>query len=284
MANQQNSYTGSQGTGTNSADFAFTFPSFTTSEVRVEVDNVVKTLTTHYTVENYNTTSGGTVRFTTGNIPTGTTPVRVFRETNVDSAKASFSAGSSLKAGEINDNFKQVLHALQETIGADATDRKIQRFNIEADAIDGTLIADDVVDSEHFVAGSIDLEHMAANSVDSDQYVDGSIDLIHMSPNSVDSDQYVDGSIDLIHMSPNSVDSDQLVNGSVDLVHMSANSVDSDQYVDGSIDLIHMSANSVDSDQYVDGSIDHVHLANDIIDGDNIHCLLYTSPSPRDRG
>ena len=126
MANQQNSYTGSQGTGTNNADFSFTFPSFTTSEVKVEVDNVVKTLTTHYTVENYNTTSGGTVRFTTGNIPTGTTPVRIFRQTNVDSPKATFTAGSSLKAGEINDNFKQVRHALQEAIGANATDRKNQ--------------------------------------------------------------------------------------------------------------------------------------------------------------
>ena len=153
MANQQNSYTGSQGTGTNNADFAFTFPSFTTSEVRVEVDNVVKTLTTHYTVENYNTTSGGKVRFTAGNIPTGTTPVRIFRQTNVDSAKATFTAGSSLKAAEINDNFKQVRHALQEAIGANATDRKIQEFNIEdgavttakikADNITSALIADD---------------------------------------------------------------------------------------------------------------------------------------------
>ena len=169
MANQQNSYTGSQGTGTNNADFSFTFPSFTTSEVKVEVDNVVKTLTTHYTVENFNTTSGGTVRFTTNNIPTGTTPVRIFRQTDVDNPKATFTAGSSLKAGEINDNFKQVRHALQEAMGAVATDRKVQRFNLEADANDGSLIADDVVDSEHLVAGSIDLEHMSANSVDSDQ-------------------------------------------------------------------------------------------------------------------
>ena len=135
MANQQNSYTGSQGTGTNSADFSFTFPSFTTGEVKVEVDNVVKTLTTHYTVENFNTTSGGTVRFTAGNIPTGTTPVRIFRQTDVDSPKATFSAGSSLKAGEINDNFKQVRHALQEAIGANPTDRQVQEFNIEDGAI-----------------------------------------------------------------------------------------------------------------------------------------------------
>ena len=280
MANQQNSYTGSQGTGTNSADFPFTFPSFTTGEVKVEVDNVVKTLTTHYTVENYNTTSGGTVRFTAGNIPTGTTPVRIFRQTDVDNPKATFTAGSSLKAGEINDNFKQVRHALQEAIGAAATDRKVQRFNIEADSIDGTLIADDVVDSEHYVAGSIDLEHMSANSVDSDQYVDGSIDGVHIANDQIDSQHYAAGSIDLEHMSANSVDSDQYVDGSIDLIHMSANSVDSDQYVDGSIDRVHLEAdiidgtkladNAVNSEHYVDGSIDHEHLANDVIDGDNI--------------
>ena len=273
MANQQNSYTVSQGTGTGNRDFSYTFPSFTEGEVKVEIDNVVKTLTTHYTVVNHNTSSGGTVRFNSTGLPNGTagtTPVRIFRQTDVESPKAEFTAGASLKAQEINDNFKQLRHALQEGIGAATTDRKVQRFNIEADSIDGTLIADDVVDSEHLVAGSIDLEHMSANSVDSDQYVDGSVDLIHMSANSVDSDQYVDGSIDLIHMSANSVDSDQYVDGSIDLVHMSANSVDSDHYVDGSIDLIHMSANSVDSDQYVDGSIDHVHLSNDCVDEDNI--------------
>ena len=293
MANQQDSYTVSQGTGTGNRDFPFTFPSFTEGEVKVEIDNVVKTLTTHYTVVNHNSTSGGTVRFNTTGLPNGTagtTPVRIFRQTDVENPKATFTAGASLKAGEINDNFKQVRHALQEAIGALATDRKVQRFNIEADAIDGTLIADDVVDSEHFVAGSIDLEHMSANSVDSDQYVDGSIDLIHMSPNSVDSDQYVDGSIDLIHMSANSVDSDQYVDGSIDRVHLEAdiidstkladNAVDSEHYVDGSIDRIHLEAdiidstkladNAVNSEHYVDGSIDHVHLSNDCIDGDNI--------------
>jgi cytoskeletal protein CcmA (bactofilin family) len=120
-------------------------------------------------------------------------------------------------------------------------------FVIGADAIVQSMIADDAIDSQHYVDGSIDLVHLSANSVDSDQYVDGSIDLVHMSINSIDSDQYIDGSIDL--------------------VHMSANSVDSDQYVDGSIDLIHMSANSVDSDQYVDGSIDTVHLADDAVTG-----------------
>ena len=168
MANQQNSYTGSQGTGTNNADFSFTFPSFTTSEVKVEVDNVVKTLTTHYTVENYNTTSGGTVRFTTNNIPTGTTPVRIFRQTDVDASKATFTAGSSLKAGELNANFKQVRHALQEAIGANATDRKVQEFNIEDDAITTAKIKDDNVTLAKLGGGALptDITVASANIVD----------------------------------------------------------------------------------------------------------------------
>jgi hypothetical protein len=141
----------------------------------------------------------------------------------------------------------------------------IVRANIAGDAIDGTLIEDDAVNSEHIAAGAIDAAHMSVNSIDSDQYVDASIDVAHLSANSVDSAQIVAGSIDAAHMSVNSIDSDQYVDGSIDLVHLSDNSVDSDQYVDGSIDLIHMSANSVDSDQYVDASIDNAHLADNAV-------------------
>ena len=107
---------------------------------------------------------------------------------------------------------------------------------------------------------------IADNALDSDMYVDGSIDAAHLAANSVDSASYVDGSIDEVHLSDNSVDSRAYVDGSIDLVHMSANSVDSDQYVDGSIDVAHMSANSVDSDQYVDGSIDAAHLSSSLGD------------------
>ena len=231
MANQQNSYTGSQGTGTNNADFAFTFPSFTTGEVKVEVDNVVKTLTTHYTVEDYNTTSGGKVRFTTNNIPSGTTPVRIFRQTDVDTAKATFTAGSSLKAGEINDNFKQLRHALQEAIGAtydnsgNPTSRQVQRYNIEADTIDGTLIADDVINSEHYVAGSIDHEHLANDIIDGDNIQD---DVIN-------SEHYAAGSIDEEHLSNSAVTQNKLANNSVGTPELINGSVNSDKILDGTI-------------------------------------------------
>jgi hypothetical protein len=162
--------------------------------------------------------------------------------------------------------------------------------NIAADAVDGTKIADNAIDSEHYTDASIDLAHMSVNSIDSDQYVDASIDLAHLAADSVDgskivddainSEHYTDASIDLAHMSVNSVDSDQYVDGSVDLAHLSADSVDgtkiaddaidSEHITDGSVDLAHMSVNSVDSDQYVDASIDLAHLAADSVDGTKI--------------
>lgn len=74
----------------------------------------------------------------------------------------------------------------------------------------GTELDDDVIDSRHYVAGSIDNEHLAANSVDSDNYVDGSIDAAHLAANSVDSDSYVDGSIDTAHYAAASVDATAL--------------------------------------------------------------------------
>jgi cytoskeletal protein CcmA (bactofilin family) len=58
-------------------------------------------------------------------------------------------------------------------------------FVIGADAIVQSMIADDAIDSQHYVDGSIDLIHMSANSVDSDQYVDGSIDTVHLADDAV---------------------------------------------------------------------------------------------------
>ena len=49
--------------------FAYTFKIFADSEIKVYVDAVLKTLTTHYTVSGAGTASGGNVTFTSGNTP-----------------------------------------------------------------------------------------------------------------------------------------------------------------------------------------------------------------------
>ncbi len=51
---------------------------------------------------------------------------------------------------------------------------------LAADAVDGTKLADNAVDSEHYTDASIDEEHLADDSLDSDSYVDGSVDKEHL--------------------------------------------------------------------------------------------------------
>ena len=49
--------------------FAYTFKIFAEAEIKVYVDNVLKSLTTHYTLSGVDSASGGNVTFTTGNTP-----------------------------------------------------------------------------------------------------------------------------------------------------------------------------------------------------------------------
>ena len=227
-------------TGDGNATKAFSFPSFASTDIKVEVDGTLKTVSTHYNITSYTTSGGGNVVFTGGNIPTSPSTIRIYRDTDVDTAQATYAAGSSVKAGDLNNNQTQLLYGIQEeknqTITTtDIKDLAITTAKIAADAIDGTKLADNAIDSEHYTDGSIDSAHIANDQIDSQHYAAGSIDLEHMSANSVDSDQYVDGSVDRIHLEADIIDSTKLAD----------NAVDSEHYVDGSIDTIHIADTNV---------------------------------------
>ena len=101
-------------TGDGDATKQFTFPSIQESDVKVDVDGVIKSSGTHYNITGYTTTGGGVVVFTSGNIPASPAAIRIFRDTDVDSAKATYTAGSSIKADDLNANHEQLLFAAQE--------------------------------------------------------------------------------------------------------------------------------------------------------------------------
>ena len=101
-------------TGDGNATKAFSFPSIQESDIKVEVDTVLKSSGTHYNITNYTTTGGGNIVFTSGNIPASPAAIRIFRDTDVDSAKATYTAGSSVKAADLNANHEQLLFAAQE--------------------------------------------------------------------------------------------------------------------------------------------------------------------------
>ncbi len=100
MATISNSFTG-DGSTTN---YSFTFEYLERDEVKVTLDG---TATTAFTFANATTLS-----FTSA--PASGVDILIFRDTNVDTVKATFFPGSAIKAEDLNDNFTQNNFAVQE--------------------------------------------------------------------------------------------------------------------------------------------------------------------------
>ena len=122
-------------TGDGNATKSFSFPSIKEADIKVKVDDVLKTVSTHYNITSYTTTGGGNVVFTSGNIPASPADIHIYRDTDVDSAKATYTAGSSVKAGDLNNNHTQLLYALQEE-----QNQPVRVGNIKDDAVTTCLL------------------------------------------------------------------------------------------------------------------------------------------------
>ena len=94
MATVSNSFTGNNST----VDFAFTFPYLKSTDIKVSLDEVVQTLTTHYTLHN-----ATTIRF--GSAPGTGVKIKIYRDTASDSLAATFYPGSAIRSSDLNDNF-----------------------------------------------------------------------------------------------------------------------------------------------------------------------------------
>ena len=115
-----------QYTASGGASEPFSITTFSSDEIKVRVDNVLKTAATHYNITSY-TTNGGTVTWTSGNVPNNVT-VRIYRDTNL-TAKATYQSGSSIKADDLNNNQTQILRAIEEK------DHLVQTYEIEDNAV-----------------------------------------------------------------------------------------------------------------------------------------------------
>ncbi len=104
MATTSNSYTGNNST----VDFAFTFPYLNSSDIKVSVDEVVQTLTTHYTLHN-----ATTIRF--GTAPATDKKIKIYRDTSSTTLSSTFYPGSAIRSSDLNDNFQQNLYVTQES-------------------------------------------------------------------------------------------------------------------------------------------------------------------------
>lgn len=100
MAVTENLYTGDGST----VLFSFSFPYLSRSEVKVTVDG---TATTAFTFP-----TSSSIQFTTA--PANGKPIRIYRQTDIDTAKATFNQGSAIRAADLNNNFTQIRYAAEE--------------------------------------------------------------------------------------------------------------------------------------------------------------------------
>jgi len=89
-------------------DFNFTFPYLDTTDIKVSV-NGADQATTKYSLLN-----ATTIRFNDSDKPANNDVVRIYRSTSSDTPKATFYAGSVIRAGDLNDNTLQNLYITQE--------------------------------------------------------------------------------------------------------------------------------------------------------------------------
>jgi hypothetical protein len=111
------SYTGNGSTTVYTVPFGF----IESDDVQVTVDNVVKTFT--WTGDNQVTLSAA---------PANGSVVKIYRTTDVDGVVSSFNDGASFVAGDLNENFNQLLYLLQEIVD--------DKTNLR-DYVDGVVIS-----------------------------------------------------------------------------------------------------------------------------------------------
>ena len=251
-------------TGDGNATKAFSFPSIKEADIKVEVDGTVyenrgitgaSSGTTTFTITSYTTTGGGNVVFDSA--PANPLAIRIFRDTDVDSPKATFTAGSSVKAGDLNNNMTQILYAAQEEqnqtiLTSDIKDAAVTTAKIKADNITSALIADDQINSEHYVDGSIDTAHIADSQITSAKIADGTIVAGDLASNAITTVKITDSNVTTAKIADSNVTTAKIADSNVTTAKIAADAVTGAKIAD----------DQINSEHYVSGSIDTEHIAD----------------------
>ena len=139
---------------------------------------------------------GSDTTFTLSSAPSSENNLMVFID-GVFQAHDSYSvSGTTLTFSEAPANGRVITayNAEEVAIGT-PSDNSVSTAKIAADAVTGAKIADDSIDSEHYVDGSIDTAHLSADvitgakiaddAIDSEHYTDGSIDTAHIADDQI---------------------------------------------------------------------------------------------------
>jgi hypothetical protein len=175
-------------------DFTFPFPYLKIEDVRASINGVGSTAFT------INPATPTLLEFTAA--PTSGATVRIYRQTDPDATPATFFAGSSVRAKDLNDNFDQILFIMQERqeflqdlqLGQLPTGG-LGTAALQDDAVTAAKLRDDVsidgnraVTTDHIRDNAITTAKIAADNVTMDKLGSGALptDITVASANIVD--------------------------------------------------------------------------------------------------
>ena len=245
-------YTGNGSTTT----FDITFPYLEQEDINVAVkpsggSYATKVLGTDYSISN--------MQVVFGSAPANNSTVRIRRSTKITSPRHVHYAGSSLTAGSLNDNNRQLLYAMEER----------------------GLTGDDTGTVEFDTGDKGDIYiHSSTNVTLNDNVVDGNA----LADNSVGTSHYVDDSIEHVHLKNDCIDGDNIQNNAINSEHYANDSINAAHYAPGSVDSTAIGNDQVNSQHYAAASIDNEHLADDAVGIDELSASGTASSSTFLRG
>ena len=86
-------------------DFSVGFPFLATTDIKVQLNGVTKQLTTDYTI--VQSGANTTINFNTAPATSPAATIRIFRDTDIDAITSTFTAGSAIRSGDLNNNNKR---------------------------------------------------------------------------------------------------------------------------------------------------------------------------------
>jgi len=203
-------------TTTGNRDFSVTFPFRSTTDLRVQLAGVTKSLNTDYTIVQ----SGASTVVNFNTAPADNATIRIFRDTDIDAISSTYAAGSSIRATDLNDNNTQLLYAAQE-FGTLKEDNSVSftlgnKGDIQVNSSTDWVIQNNAIEQAHLADNSIGNNEIIDGSITGGKLASLAISTAQLAATAVTTAKIANDAVTIDKVADNAVDTAQLANDAVE--------------------------------------------------------------------